>query len=639
MRQLYPCFLAVLLCLFVAAPSAFAQFPNPYCNVLFTDGVEPITRVMFANVNNTSPATPGASGGGNDLQNFTAISVNVQKGLLYQISVEGNTAGNYTDGVAVYIDWNNDGDFNDAGEGFGVGVLTNSTGLDAKRATSSILIPENVTTGAKRMRFIKLYGAYAPPCNTPAPNAGDNYGQAEDYTLTVADAPPCLPVYGVRVTATTNNSASIVWNAVTNAGAYEYAVTTSATPPVSGTQTATTTVTPNGLAASTQYYFHVRANCGGNGTSANWSTLAFRTLCDPATLPYTEDLNAASPAAPAPPDCIAVENANFDGFSWATGNGNGTTLPSKYIRYIFNPDNAANDWFFTRGLNLTAGDTYQLTFKYKASDGPAFVEKLEVKFGTAAGVAAMTSPAIFSNENINSKLADPYTTATIDFTVPATGAYYLGFHVFSAADQGFLYVDDVSVVKTGSLPVTLTSFSGESVGQKNVLHWKTAAEINNKGFELQRSTDGTAFSTIGFVASKSNDGHSNTTLHYLFEDGRPFGSDNYYRLRQVDKDGKFSLSGVVLLKGATSSRLAISTLYPNPVRSSLQLVVSSPSANKINLLVTDLMGRVVLQQPAAVLSGSNMLRIEVPTLPAGSYLIKAVCASGCETAVQKFIKQ
>jgi hypothetical protein len=639
MIKIYTRILLVFMTVLFLSSSVHAQFPNPYCDVVFADEVEPISKVTFAGIVNSSPAAITATGAGNDLQDFTAIMGNVQQGLAYEISVEGNTGGNYSDYVAVYFDWNHDNDFEDAGEGYGIGAITNSNGLNGTKATGSILVPVGATLGNTRMRVVKLYGTYAGPCNTPAPDAGDDYGQAEDYTVVVAAAPPCLPVYGLRITSSTNTSISVAWDAVTGASNYQYAVTTSSTPPASGTVHGATSITENNLTPSTTYYFHIRANCGANGFSTSWSTLTFKTLCDPSALPYTENFNAATPAAPAPPDCMSVQNANGDGSSWVTFNGNGGTLPTKAIRYSYSSVNAANDWFFTKGLTMVAGDIYHLEFKYKASNGPEFVEKLEVKFGTRAGASAMTSPAIFTNDNIASALADAYATASVDFVVPTSETYYLGFRVFSDADQALLYVDDISIVKTGSLPITLTNFTGERQSIKNVLKWTTQTEQNNKGFELQRSADGVNYTSLGFTNSKATNGNSNSSLTYLFDDVKPFKGNSYYRLKQVDKDGKFVLSSVVLLKGLKTTTLTLGALYPNPTKSLLNLVVTAPANDKINILVTDMAGKLVMQQAGQMVSGDNNIQLNVAKLPQGSYMIKAVCAAGCETAVSKFVKQ
>ena len=69
------------------------------------------------------------------------------------------------------------------------------------------------------------------------------------------------------------------------------------------------------------------------------------------------------------------------------------------------------------------------------------------------------------------------------------------------------------------------------------------------------------------------------------------------------------------------------------------MVITAPANDKVTLLVTDVAGKIVLQQANQMVSGDNKLQLNVSKLPPGSYLLKAVCATGCETAISKFIKQ
>lgn len=165
--------------------TAKAQFPAPYCGPLtFTNGVEPITLVNFAGISNTSVATTG----GPAHQDFISVIGTVYQGLSNTIILKGNTDGDYTSYCRVYVDWNQDNDFVDAGESYDIGTITNSTGTDAIQLTGSIAVPAAATIGNTRMRVVKRYGSYPTgPCQT-----GSGYGQAEDYTLTVA-VPSCSP--------------------------------------------------------------------------------------------------------------------------------------------------------------------------------------------------------------------------------------------------------------------------------------------------------------------------------------------------------------------------------------------------------------------------------------------------------------
>lgn len=153
---------------------------SPYCNVTVDYDVEPITRVSFAGINNTSSATVNGSPA---YENFTAISGTVHAGQSYEIIVEGNTAGAFEHDIRVFIDWNKNGVFDMDSEYYGFS-LNPSTGADGVQATGTIAVPSNALMGNTRMRIIKdQWNVYEEGEFDGCLNA--YYGQVEDYTLDV----------------------------------------------------------------------------------------------------------------------------------------------------------------------------------------------------------------------------------------------------------------------------------------------------------------------------------------------------------------------------------------------------------------------------------------------------------------------
>lgn len=183
--------------------SAHAQFPAPYCNVTFTDGVEPITLVQFAGINNTSPAAIG----GPAIQDFTAITGNVTAGVSYPITLKGNSDGSYTNYFRVYIDWNQNNVFTDAGESYDIGTIVGSTGVDAIVLNGNIAVPLTALGGSARMRVMKRFNAYS----TNACQTGGGYGQVEDYTLAVTAGENCTgtPTVGAATASVATVCASV----------------------------------------------------------------------------------------------------------------------------------------------------------------------------------------------------------------------------------------------------------------------------------------------------------------------------------------------------------------------------------------------------------------------------------------------
>lgn len=196
MKKLLSAILLVFTC-----SLAFSQFPTPYCGPLsYPADVEPITLVNFAGINNTSAATSTV-----DHENFTTQTANVMAGQTYPISLKGNTVGAFITSLTVYIDWNQDSDFDDMNESFYIGDIFNSTGTDTTTLRGNIKVPSYVRGGTTRLRVVKNYTDGDPllmptPCGT---NFAD-YGQAEDYSISVTSIPQCLT--GTKFPANTINN-------------------------------------------------------------------------------------------------------------------------------------------------------------------------------------------------------------------------------------------------------------------------------------------------------------------------------------------------------------------------------------------------------------------------------------------------
>lgn len=191
-----------------------------------------------------------------------------------------------------------------------------------------------------------------------------------------------------------------------------------------------------------------------------------------------------------------------------------------------------------------------------------------------------------------------------------------------------------------SLPVSLTSFAGHREGTVNKLKWTTVNEQNSLGFEIQRSNDGSNYAPIGFVNSSAPNGNSTATLKYTFTDNALTGNKQFYRLRQVDIDGRSKLSNIVIIKDdSRPASLTIDGLFPNPANAEVNIIAASPIRDQITVIVMDATGRTVLENVVSVESGSNTIQLNINKLTNGTYLVKLVCKSNCNTATAKFVKQ
>lgn len=185
---------------------------------------------------------------------------------------------------------------------------------------------------------------------------------------------------------------------------------------------------------------------------------------------------------------------------------------------------------------------------------------------------------------------------------------------------------------SGALPLTLLSFT--AIKQDNIaqLTWQTTSEINTSHFNIQRSTDGVSFTTIGSVNAKLSGGLQN---NYDYPDDLANLKDGnvFYRLQMVDNDGKFTYSKIVYITiDANSLRISI---HPNPAHS--YFVVDNYSnidVKNSTVLVRDMSGRTLINQK---FTNNPEQRIDISMLSRGMYVVSIVTNVNVHT--QKLLVQ
>jgi hypothetical protein len=154
---------------------------------------------------------------------------------------------------------------------------------------------------------------------------------------------------------------------------------------------------------------------------------------------------------------------------------------------------------------------------------------------------------------------------------------------------GDAFLMSVSFENPSTLPVKLISFEAKKIANcATQLNWKTATEINSSHFEIQQSSNGINFSTIGTVQSVNN----GTGSEYQFAANTTYESTNYYRLMMVDNNATKSFSNVVSVSGCNNTDINI---YPNPTAN--QLNISGINIGDVIQITNDL-GQVVLSRTA-----------------------------------------
>jgi hypothetical protein len=167
--------------------------------------------------------------------------------------------------------------------------------------------------------------------------------------------------------------------------------------------------------------------------------------------------------------------------------------------------------------------------------------------------------------------------------------------------------------KVVALPLHLLEFKAtKTATEKVLLNWRTEEEVNSRGFDIERSTNGVQWIKIGTVSST---GQRSTTQSYRFTDQSPAAGNNYYRLKQLDIDGQYDYSPVRLVSFGSSNIIQV---YPTLAKENSQLFVGGISPEKVSIELFDNKGSVVYK--TKLYSNSFML----PHLLPGVYYVKLV---------------
>ncbi len=166
------------------------------------------------------------------------------------------------------------------------------------------------------------------------------------------------------------------------------------------------------------------------------------------------------------------------------------------------------------------------------------------------------------------------------------------------------------------VPVELTSFSAVAAGNKVELKWNSATEINNSGYEIERSSDNANFVKIGFIH-----GHGTTTQanEYSFIDNNASGH-LYYRLKQVDFDGTFKYSKAIEVNVSRPVDFSLNQNYPNPFNPSTTIGYSIPENSFVTIKIFDVLGNEVASLVNSQMeAGEHSINFNASNLSSGIY--------------------
>lgn len=484
------------------------SFYSGYCLAPATDDdtiyiTSFVTDGGYTNINNTSTFTTGG------YSNFTTLSVSQSQGQ--QVNFTGNAYDYWGDGfeARVYVDWNNDFDFDDANE---------MVFDDYSLLSGSITVPAGTPVGNYRMRVRIDYDEYpVPACGTTTE------GETEDYIFKVVPVPTCYVPAGLSAATATYTTANLSWSAPATApvpSGYEYAVTTSATPPASGTATTATSVPGySGLTLDTTYYLHVRSNCDANGYS-DWTTLQFlQGYCSAASTStgyYISSFATTGGASNISNSTSALSTGGYGNFTaMAVSQSEGNN-----VNFTVTPFNGT----YTYGIAIWVDWNDDLTFdtSERMYNSAAYVASASSSFAVPMG-------AIIGNHRMRVRIdyystnpsacgaiqygeAEDYTFTVIPSapkitsftptavcvgagdTVTITGNYFTGatavkFNGTNAASFNVVSATSITAVvpaaaTTGTISVTSANGTGTSTGSLTVNPYPTVNDITGGGVSV-----------------------------------------------------------------------------------------------------------------------------------------------------------
>ncbi len=220
----------------------------------------------------------------------------------------------------------------------------------------------------------------------------------------------------------------------------------------------------------------------------------------------------------------------------------------------------------------------------------------------------------------------PYVTGWI------YGAYVpLGVGIFTLGTN--MASNPLADEAQGALPIRLLTFDAVKINStKSLLNWQAADFCTpSEKFEVQRAGSDKRFVTIATIQGNEND------RFYTYPDNDMKTGVNYYRLRMTDKDGAINYSRVVAIMNNVNG-LLLTSLMPTVVTDKTTLTVASSGSQKLDIIVVDIQGRVMMRRNFTVAAGNTNIELSMARLGAGVYVLTGITPEGKSTSI-RFIKQ
>ncbi len=599
---------------------------NPFFKCYCTSGATSeydgeLFNVTVGSLNNSSVCAYGTTSLSPSYANYTHLPPpGLGQGAVIPVSFSaGSCGGSYSGHLKVFIDYNQDGDFNDPGEeAFVSGQFTYSPG--GTPVNGNITVPLTASLGLTGMRVIMMETT-SPGSITPC--ASYSYGETEDYTVNITLPPTCLPVLGLTVGATLFNSATVSWNqSSSNPGiGYEWIIvpqgsTPSVTPVASGLENPGDTIAnAAGLSASTNYTMFVRAICSSSDSST-WMNVNFTTPCSTFTASFVESFNASGM-----PNCWVASATGNSGWQFSQGSGPAYGVAGS-------TDHTGNSGYFawvdgsyvtTQSVTLTTPviDISVLTlpslryFMKSYNSNTAGNNRLIVEaLNGSSWIRVDSVQQNFANGNWHQRYVTlsgvSSSTTQLRFVFTGLDGNPSGFSAF----YNDILLDDIHLESFNPLSVKLEDIKATNVGSRNRIDWFTGNEEPGDLFEVERSVDGRSFTYLATIRAKGE------AATYTYWDESPVTGKNFYRLRMAEGSGN-SIYSKVVEAVVPYGGFAVE-VFPNPASDQLTVKAYGATDKNATVTITDATGKVL----KVVSMDNGMVQIDLTGMAQGMYLIR-----------------
>ena len=337
-----------------------------------------------------------------------------------------------------------------------------------------------------------------------------------------------------------------------------------------------------------------------------------------------------------------LQNTNWHNSPDHTGNANGKMLVLNgkgnvfYSHTITNPSGFQVGFysigFYFMNVNLPANcpsgtsPTISFLLEYQAQDNSWIGIG-----GSSSSIPLLSSPVWIQMGTV--------------FTLPSTSGFTIQNLRFSINDGiipvcgNDFAIDDIKLsgcTGGGPLPVEFSNVSAKQNGTGVSINWTTLTETNNKYFDVERSIDGGLSWNV--IATNKTSGSSSAVRTYNAFDSKPIAGKNFYRIKQVDLDGKFKYSIVVNVKFNIDQTVA--SVLTNPFVNNISIDFSAKNKQNVYVMLLDATGKTILNDKWSITSGNSRKTLDkVSNIQKGIYILKIVDEDGGSIYNGKLVKQ